>query len=133
MYSEYELFNGISETELKTLLTCIDARVRMFSDGENLNEEGFGTDGDRIGIILDGEVLGVLSSAESQAAPAQCLLKEGETIGSGMGVSEPVTKGQTAILSLSARAIAEPCWFSCNFHYKIWKNLCALQQKRINH
>lgn len=127
MYSEYGLFQGISEMQLETLLPCIDAKVRLFSGNTKLKMEGFGREGDRIGIILDGEVFDSPSKSEKCTIFEQHLLKEGDVIGPGTGVSNPVTSGQTAILSLSARAISEPCWFSCYFHHKLWENLCALQ------
>ncbi|MGN1413816.1 MAG: hypothetical protein ACI4WY_06190 [Anaerovoracaceae bacterium] len=127
MYSEYGIFQGISETQLETLLPCVDAKIRLFSGESNLDAEGFGMEGDRIGIILDGGVLGSPSAPETCAKSAQHLRKEGDLIGPGTGIANPVTRGQTAILSLSARAISEPCWFSCYFHHKLWENLCALQ------
>lgn len=112
MFAEYKIFSEINEEQLKTLLPCVEGRVRLFAPDTDLILHELGSEGDLVGLILDG----VVTAGEQE-------LHEGDTVGHGTALPSPVTKTQAAILTMKYKKIAEPCWFSCHFHWKLFENL----------
>ena len=131
-----QLFSGISENELKAMLSCLDARKKHFS------KEAFvlrtGDTVDSIGIVLSGSVLiiqediwgnrNILSKAEpGQTFAAAYACAPDSRLNVSVIAETPVTA-----MFLNVKRILNVCPSSCSHHSRAIRNLLGeLAEKNL--
>lgn len=142
--SETQLFQGIAESEISSLLHCLGAVKRQYKKGECILQEGEPTE--LIGIVLSGLALvensdawgnnSILGSAEpgSVFAEAYACIPE-EPLHSSVRAAE-----DTTVLFMNVGKVLSVCNNACGFHTKLVRNLltvCAHKNlqlsRRISH
>lgn len=118
MFSEYRIFNGISEKQLETLLPCINGKIKVYPPNTDLTEEGIHKNGNCIALILGGSV-----SAQNS------ILTEGDVISYSTEYEAPVSVSHISLLTMEYSRIMTPCWFSCHFHWQLCENLKACREE----
>lgn len=119
---DYDIFNDISGEELETLLPCINAALKLYSEGDDLTplakSDGYCC------LILSGSVSAVRADGEAVS------LKENQVFGVEMWAKELESgfvsfkaESYVTLLVMDARGVMAPCWFSCFFHHKLVENI----------
>ena len=124
------LFHGITEGELNSLLTCLDAERRRYRKGETILRAGEVTA--YFGLVLSGRVQienddpwgnrSILSNVEAGSifAETYACLSEVPLMVSAVATQE------CEILFLSAAKLLSPCESGCGFHRRVIRNLLSL-------
>ena len=124
------LFEGISETELKTLLLCLSARQKHFKKNRFIFNAGDKIDS--IGIVLGGAVH-VIREDFWGKRKILSRLEEGELFGEAFACADvkeiPVSvmaAEDSEILFVNCERIIKTCKSTCTFHAGLIKNLTLL-------
>ena len=128
--SDAPLFRGLNETEIASLLDCLNAAERSYPKGAILLTEGEVTD--RIGLVLSGmaviscsdiwgnaSILGHVPPGSVFAEVYACLP------GQPMLVSVSAAE-ETSVLFLNAGRVLHSCSSACPFHARLIQNLLAI-------
>lgn len=128
--SETQLFQGIEETEIVSLLHCLGATKRQYKKGERILREGEPTE--LIGMVLSGLVLvescdawgnnSILGSAEAGSVFAEayaCI--PGEALHISASAAEDST-----VLFLNVGKVLSVCNNACVFHTRLVRNLLTV-------
>lgn len=132
--SDTQLFQGIEEKEIETLLQCLKAEKKEYKKGEIILSEGEPTE--FIGIVLKGLVLiescdiwgnnTILGSAGRGAVFAEayaCI--PGEPLLISVAAAE-----DTSVLFLRVSRVLTTCNSACIFHTKLVKNLLTVSANK---
>ena len=132
--SNTQLFRGLEEAEITSLLGCLNATTRSFQKGEVILSEGNITE--NIGILLSG--LAVIScndiwgntSILGHVAPGSVFAEVYACIpGEPMLVTVSAVE-DTSILFMNVGRVLATCTNACPFHTRLVRNLltvCALK------
>ena len=131
-----QLFGGISETELRAILSCLDTKT------ENYPRDAFvlrpGDTVEAVGLVLEGSVLviqedvwgnrNILSTAgPGQTFAAAFACAPGSVLNVGVAAQTPVT-----VMFLNVKRILNMCPSACTHHSRIIRNLLGeLAQKNL--
>lgn len=132
--SDTQLFRGIEEEEIETLLQCLKAVKKEYKKGEIILSEGEPTE--FIGVVLKGLVLiessdiwgnnSILGSAGRGAVFAEayaCI--PGEPLLISVTAAE-----DTAVLFLHVSKVLTTCTSACVFHTKLVRNLLTVSANK---
>ncbi len=132
-----QLFSGISENELKAMLSCLDARIEEFPKGNFVLRAGDGVDS--IGLVLAGNVLviqediwgnrNILSKVgQGQTFATAYACAPGSVLNSAV-----VAENSVVIMFLNVKRILNLCSSACAHHNRIIRNLLGeLAQKNLS-
>lgn len=131
--SNTQLFRGIDEQEISSLLDCLTAQKRCYQKGYVILAEGTVTE--HIGIVLDGmamisyndawgniSILGNVSPGATFAEAYACI----------PGQPLPVTvfaAEETTVMFLNVWHVATTCTNACPFHATLTRNLLTVCAK----
>lgn len=137
--SETQLFHGITEEEISSLLQCLSAVKKDYKKGEVILPEGLPTDS--AGIVLSGMVLISCSDARGNnsilgnAAPGAVFAEAYACVpGEPLLISASAAEDCT-VLFLNIRRVLTVCGSSCEFHTKLIHNLltvCACKNLQLS-
>lgn len=125
-----QLFRGLSEAELTSLLGCLNASERRFQKGEVILSEGSTTE--NIGLILSG--MAVISQSDiwgnnsilGHAAPGAVFAEVYACIpGQPMLVTVSAAE-DTTVLFLNVGRVLATCGRACPFHTRLIRNLLSV-------
>ncbi len=125
-----QLFQGLKESEITSLLGCLNAAERSFHKGEVILSEGSVTE--NIGIVLSG--MAVIScddiwgntSILGNAAPGSVFAEVYACIpGQPMLVTVSAVE-DTSVLFMNVGRIMAVCTHACPFHTKLTRNLLTV-------
>ena len=128
--SNTQLFRGLEEAEITSLLGCLNATTRSFQKGEVILSEGNTTE--NIGIVLSG--LAVIScndiwgntSILGHVAPGSVFAEVYACIpGEPMLVTVSAVE-DTSVLFMNVGRILATCTNACPFHTKLVRNLLTV-------
>lgn len=128
------LFEGNTEEEIRSMLTCMGARREIYEKGSYIFREGEKIR--EMGILLWGKVQIVKEDFwGNRTILAQLGIGElfGETYAyvENVGMEVSVwTVERTEVLFLDCRKILQVCPSSCRFHHQILKNLLHIMAKK---
>ena len=130
LLSDTQLFCGIEEEDISSLLQCLAAVKRTYKKGEVIISEGTITES--IGIVLSGmavisygdiwgsnSILGYVAPGAVFAEVYACL--PGEPLLISVSATE-----DTAVLFMNVGRILSTCTNSCPFHAKLVRNLLTV-------
>ena len=124
------LFDGISLSEFKGMLGCLNGRVLEMKKGQPVLREGDATN--QMGVILSGSVQVIREdyygerSVLSHIGPAQ-IFGEAYAFSQAQALPVSVVPDQDGkVLMLDSRRIASCCANACEFHNKMIFNLLRL-------
>ena len=121
------LFCGISEQNLFTLLTCLNAAITHFDKGETVLSEG--EPADSVGIVLAGGIQIIRNdywgnrSIVAGARPAELF---GESFACARVAAIPVhvvASEHTDVMLIDCLKMIRPCRNACQFHQQLLYNL----------
>lgn len=137
--SDTQLFLGLTEKEITTLLQCLHARQKMYRKGEIILSEGKPTR--QMGIVLSG--MAVISSSDvwgvnsilGSASPGTVFAEAyacspGEPLMISVYASE-----DTSVLFLDIHRVLSSCTSACRFHARLIRNLltvCASKNLQLS-
>lgn len=128
------LFKGLTESEISTLLTCLKAYQKNYKKGDIIFHSGDVIN--EIGFILEGSVNIVVNLYTGQSnifshiskgfifGEAYAVLQNRELI------CDVVSSDNTEVLFLNLKSLLSPCSKACGFHQKIITNLVHIQAKK---
>ena len=125
-----QLFRGLKETEITSLLDCLSAAERSFQKGETILSEGSITE--NIGIVLSG--MAVIScndiwgnaSILGNAAPGSVFAEVYACVpGQPMLVTVSAAEN-TSVLFMNVGRILTACTNACPFHTRLIRNLLTV-------
>lgn len=128
--SDMQLFRGVNEQEISSLLNCLSAQKHRYHKGDIILSEGSITE--NIGIVLDGmamisyhdvwgntSILGNVSPGATFAEAYACI--------PGQPLLVTVTAAEnTTVMFLNVWRAAATCTNTCPFHAKITQNLLSI-------
>lgn len=130
LLSDTQLFQGIEESEIPSLLQCLAAVKREYKKGEVILAEGTVTES--IGIVLSGKaiisygdiwgsnsILGHIAPGAVFAEVYACLL--GEPLLISVSAAE-----DSAVLFMNVGRVLSTCTNACPFHTKLVRNLLTV-------
>lgn len=129
---DYTLFDGIPKDDMEMLLTCIGAKIKFYQEKDDLTE--LIQNRQYCFLLLSGKVRMTMPDGAAR------LLEENSFFGSaGFTEKEPenaVSAAYTAetpvtILVMNRESVANPCWFSCFFHHRLFENAESLYPKSL--
>lgn len=137
--STTQLFRGIDEREIDSLLSCFHAKERAVKKGEYILKEGSPTE--YIGVVLSGaaiielsdvwgnnSVIGHIGAGGTFAEAYACI------VGEPMMVNVRAVE-DSVVLLVSMRCLTSPCANACVAHAKLIQNLltlCAEKNLRLS-
>ncbi len=131
-----QLFSGISENELRAMLSCLDAKIEEYPKGAFVLRAGDGVDA--IGLMLLGSVLVI---QEDVWGNRNILSKVGvgQTFGTAYACapgsipnSAVVAETAVTVMFLNVRRILNVCSSACAHHNRIIRNLLGeLAEKNL--
>lgn len=134
-----QLFRGLQEEEIKTLLECLHAFKRNYKKGETILSDGSVTE--NIGIVLSGMALISCNdiwgntSVLGNAAPGSVFAEVYACIpGQPLLVTVSAAE-ETCILFINARRILTTCTNACPVHARLARNLltvCAYKSLQLS-
>lgn len=137
--SHTQLFRGLQEEEIKTLLGCLHAFKRNYKKGETILSDGSVTE--NIGIVLSGMALISCNdiwgntSVLGNAAPGSVFAEVYACIpGQPLLVTVSAAE-ETCILFINARRILTTCTNACPVHARLARNLltvCAYKSLQLS-
>lgn len=137
--SHTQLFCGLQEEEIKTLLECLHAFKRNYKKGETILSDGSVTE--NIGIVLSGMALISCNdiwgntSVLGNAAPGSVFAEVYACIpGQPLLVTVSAAE-ETCILFINARRILTTCPNACPVHARLARNLltvCAYKSLQLS-
>ncbi len=137
--SHTQLFRGLQEKEIKTLLECLHAFKRNYKKGETILSDGSVTE--NIGIVLSGMALISCNdiwgntSVLGNAAPGSVFAEVYACIpGQPLLVTVSAAE-ETCILFINARRILTTCTNACPVHARLARNLltvCAYKSLQLS-
>lgn len=128
--SNTQLFRGLEESEITSLLNCLNAAERDFQKGETILSEGSITE--NIGIILSG--MAVISCSDiwgnssilGNAAPGSVFAEVYACIpGQPMLVTVSAAE-DTSVLFMNVGRVLTACTNACPFHTRLVRNLLTV-------
>lgn len=128
--SNIQLFQGLKEDEITSLLSCLNAERRSYKKGEVILSEGSVTE--NVGVVLSGMVM--ISSCDiwgnnsvlGNAAPGSVFAEVYACIpGQPMLVTVSAME-ETSILFMNVGCILILCTNACPFHAKLARNLLTV-------
>ena len=137
--SNTQLFRGLEEHEITSLLSCLNTVTRSYKKGEIILSEGMITE--NIGVVLSGMVLisyGDIwgnTSILGNAAPG-CVFAEVYACIPGQPMLVTVSAVEdTSVLFMNVGRVLTTCSKSCIFHTKLVQNLltvCAYKSLQLS-
>lgn len=137
--SETQLFRGIEEQEIDSLLQCLAATKREYKKGEVILSEGTITES--LGIVLSGmaiiscsdiwgnnSILGDIAPGAVFAEVYACI--PGEPLRISVSAAE-----DTTVLFMNVGRVLSTCTNACPFHTKLLRNLltvCAYKSLQLS-
>ncbi len=131
-----QLFNGVSEDELKRILSCIGAYKKEFQKGEIIFSAGSAIS--EVGMVLSGSVNIVVNFywGESQIFAH---VERGEVFGENYAaikgkelICDVLASEKCEILFLNMQSLLTTCESACSFHHRIIQNmLCISAEKNL--
>ena len=123
--SNTQLFRGLEEHEITSLLSCLNTVTRSYKKGEIILSEGMITE--NIGVVLSGMVLiWGNTSILGNAAPG-CVFAEvyacipGQPLLITVSAAEPAT-----VLFMNVGRVLTSCSNTCPFHARLARNLLTV-------
>lgn len=137
--ADTQLFRGLQEEEIKTLLECLNAFKRNYKKGEIILSAGNVTE--NIGIVLSGMVL--ISNSDiwgntsilGNAAPGAVFAEVYACIPGQPLLVTVAAAEDTCILFINARRILTTCTNACPVHTRLVRNLltvCATKSLQLS-
>lgn len=131
-----ELFKGIEDRDLKSILSCLSAKVSVYEKGEYVYMDGQSIH--HIGILLKGQVV-VLKEDENGNMNILSKISKGEMFGEALACAEMEISSVSVqaveaseILLIDYKKIIRTCSSACIFHTKLIENMLKiLAQKTI--
>ena len=128
--SNTQLFRGLEEHEITSLLSCLNTVTRSYKKGEIILSEGMITE--NIGVVLSGMVLisyGDIwgnTSILGNAAPG-CVFAEVYACIPGQPMLVTVSAVEdTSVLFMNVGRVLTTCTNACPFHTKLARNLLTV-------
>lgn len=128
--SNTQLFRGIEETDIESLLGCFETREVAFKKGEYVLKEGNPTE--YIGIVLSGAVIIELSDVWGNNSVIN-RIDVGGTFAEAYACipGEPMmvnarSAEDSTVLMISMRCVSRPCSRACTAHSRLIQNLLTL-------
>ena len=125
-----QLFAGITETELKVLLDCLNTRQKRYKKNNLIITAGEKTDS--VGIVLSGAVH-IIREDYWGKRQIMARIESGKVFGESFAgtVIEPipvtvVAADETEILFINCKRIISLCSSACAFHARLINNLSLL-------
>ena len=121
------LFTGISENELASMLTCLDARLREYKKGEYVFRQG--EHSSYITVLVDGDLHIQRDDYWGNRAIVNCIAV-GEMFGesyiapeSGALLNDVAAVEDSAVIFFDVKRIITVCSSACRFHSMVVQNL----------
>ncbi|NCB51277.1 MAG: Crp/Fnr family transcriptional regulator [Clostridia bacterium] len=125
-----DLFKGIDESDLQTLLSCLAAKTVHYEKGRTVFFSGESID--RFGIVLSGQVQIVQDDYYGNRS-ILAKIDTGNLFGESFACAEskalPVsvlTTTESKLLFIDCRRLAVPCAKACGFHSRLIQNLLSI-------
>lgn len=132
--SSTQLFSGLDEKEIATLLKCLNGRERSYSKGDTIISEGSFVS--ELGIVLEGVVTIEFCDVWGNNNVVR-RIGTGGSFGEeyACGARNPATVSAKAdtdaiVMFISASRIMHPCVKNCNCHQKVTSNLLFVSVSR---
>jgi CRP-like cAMP-binding protein len=127
MLKAVNLFQGIEESDLRPLLSCLSAETAHYDKGQTVFFGG--ENPKRFGVVLSGEVQIVKDDYYGNRS-ILAKIGPGNLFGESFACTEirtlPVSVIATAdseLLFIDCRRLATPCAYACEFHGRLIRNL----------
>lgn len=137
--SQTQMFRGINEQEIETLLQCLESKKRTYKKGEIIIAEGTATES--IGIVLSGLVIISCSdiwgdtSILGNVAPGSVFAEVYACI-PGQPLLVTVSAAEdTTVLFMNVGKVLSSCTNACPFHTRLARNLltvCAQKSLQLS-
>ena len=128
--TKVKLFEGIEESELQSLLSCLDAKTMHYEKGQTVFLSGDSTR--QFGIVLSGQVQvvhddyygnrSILSNIETGNLFAESFAFSGLK---ALPVSV-ITTTESELMFIDCQKLAVPCGRSCGFHGRLIQNMLGI-------
>lgn len=122
-----QLFAGVGDSEISSMLNCLQAKVITYQKGEYVYRQGEHID--KISILAEGELLIQRDDFWGNRSIVNAI-GEGEMFGeayvapeSGAILNDVVAKEDSAVVFLDIRRILTVCSSACRFHTIVIQNL----------
>lgn len=130
-----DLFKGIEDDNLKSILSCLSAKVSMFKKGEFIYMTGENVY--FIGILLKGQVV-VLKEDEEGNANILSEISSGDMFGEALACAEIEKSSVTVqtledseVLLVDYKKIIKTCSSACVFHTLLIENMLKILAKKV--
>lgn len=122
-----QLFSGVSEAEVASLLTCLNATMRTYQKGEYLYRRGSRLE--HIAVLVDGELhiqrddywgnRSILERVDVGGMFGEAYLAPE----SGVTVNDVVAAKNSTVMFFDVRRVITTCSSACRFHTSVVQNL----------
>ena len=129
-----ELFEGMGDQEINSLIPCLRPSVRSFSRGELISQAGQLQYA--IGIVLDGEVQIVKEDIDGSRlilgmlGPGELFGEVSAYAGQERWPSTVVAMASGQVLFLHTQKLLEPCCQTCDFHRRLIRNMLGIVARK---
>lgn len=131
-----ELFNGIDENNISSMLSCLEAQISDYNKNEFILREGDPVN--YVGIVLDGQLQIIREDANGERILITGLNKGdifGEALSSANVTHSPVSVvsySDSKVLVINFQRILKVCSSACSHHTKLIENMLhLLAQKNL--
>lgn len=132
-----QMFRGIGEEKLSSMLVCLDAKMRRFQKGEFILRRGETLS--TIPILAEGELLIQKDdywgkcSILGHIAPGEMFGEAYATFRNPPLLNDVIAVNDSTVLFFDVNKILTTCSSACHFHNAVVKNLfCAISEKNRN-
>ena len=124
------IFDGISDSELDAILSCLGAKVKCFAKGETILSEG--DPANKIGVMLSGSAqiyrldLSGNRSLMGIAMPCEIFAEAFACADVGRMPASVSALEESHVLLIDAKRITHSCTQACSFHQQMIYNLMRI-------
>lgn len=122
-----QLFSGVSENEITTMLNCLQAKLLTFQKGEYVFKQGEHID--KITVLVDGKLLIQRNDFWGNRSIVN-VIRVGEMFGeayiapeSGAIINDVIAEEDSSIIFFDVQRILTVCPSACRFHSMVIQNL----------
>ena len=122
-----QLFSGVNDTEISTMLNCLQAKILTFQKGEYVFREGEHLD--NITVLVEGKLLVQRDDFWGNRSIVN-VIRVGEMFGeayvapeSGSLLNDVIAEEDSAVIFFDVRKILTVCSTACRFHSLVVQNL----------
>lgn len=122
-----QLFSGVNDTEISTMLNCLQAKILTFQKGEYVFREGEHLD--NITVLVEGKLLVQRDDFWGNRSIVN-VIRVGEMFGeayvapeSGSLLNDVIAEEDSTVIFFDVRKILTVCSTACRFHSLVVQNL----------